>query len=140
MQLISLLLPALATAHFVLVYPPSRNGQDDEIEVNSPCSGKPVSDNRTTIGSTSFPLALEMGHDESVIQVSLSLNNDPSEADFNITLVQTFGEEGLGEFCLPMVTIPKSAGVKEGMNGTIQVVTDGEGGGGLYAVSYSIPI
>ena len=128
------LLPLLTTAHFVMHYPTSRNGADDEIEVNSPCSGKPVSSNRTTVSLPAFPVALEMGHDESVIQMFLSLSSDPTEADFNITLERTFSQTGLGEFCLPMVKVP--AGVKAGQNATLQVVTDGEGGGGLYVVSH----
>ena len=135
--LAALALLPLASAHFVLVYPSSRNGQDDSVESTSPCGNLLVSSNRTSVSSTSFPLALEMGHDESVIQVLLSLSSNPtSEGDFNITLEQTFGQTGLGEFCLPMVMIPESAGVKDGANGTIQVITDGEGGGGLYAVSH----
>lgn len=130
------LLPLLTTAHFILHYPASRNGDVDEIEVNSPCSGKPVSSNRTVVSLPAFPVALEMGHDETVIEIFLSLSSDPTEADFNITLERTFQQEGLGEFCLPMVRVP--AGIKAGQNATVQVVTDGEGGGGLYAVSHAL--
>lgn len=135
-----LTLPLLTTAHFILTYPPSRNGANDDVEQTSPCSGLPVSSNRTSIPLSSFPIALEMGHTESVIQILLSLSEDPkSEADFNITLERTFAETGLGAFCLPGVKVPEGVEVGDGMRGTVQVVTDGEGGGGLYAVSFSSP-
>jgi hypothetical protein len=136
----TLLLPLLTTAHFVMHYPTSRNGDDDEIEVNSPCSGKPVSDNRTTVSLPTFPIALEMGHEETVIQILLSLSDNPTEDDFNITLERTFQQDGLGEFCLPNVRVPESANVKAGDKATVQVVTDGEGGGGLYVVSHAFAL
>ncbi|ETN40010.1 uncharacterized protein HMPREF1541_04285 [Cyphellophora europaea CBS 101466] len=133
--LTTLLLPLLTTAHFVMHYPTSRNGDDDEIEVKSPCSGLGLSSNRTTVSLPSFPIALEMGHDETVIQVLLSLSDDPSsEADFNVTLERTFQQDGLGAFCLPEVRVPESAGLRDGANATLQVVTDAEGGGGLYVL------
>lgn len=119
-------------------FPTSRNGQDDEVEVKSPCAGYPVSSKRTTVSLPAFPLALEMGHDETVIQVLLSLSSDPTEDDFNITLERTFSQTGLGDFCLPMVTVPDS--VKAGANGTVQVITDGEGGGGLYVVRIPVKL
>jgi hypothetical protein len=74
-----------------------------------------------------------MGHDRTVIQVLLGLGNDVGSS-FNIILEPTFAQVGLGSFCLPDVPIPASLGITEGMNATMQVVTDGEGGGGLYNV------
>jgi hypothetical protein len=94
-----------------------------------------VTVNRTSVPMTNFPVALEMGHDRSVIQMLLSLGNNPGD-NFNITLERTFQQQGEGYFCLPDVQIPSNLNIVDGTNATLQVVTDGEGGGGLYIVSY----
>jgi hypothetical protein len=134
---LSLLLPLLASAHFNLEYPIPRT--TEESSPQGPCGGLPVSKTRTNVNINSFPVALEMGHDRSVVQMLLALGNDPGN-NFNITLEQTFQQQGEGAFCLPDVVVPSSAGVMEGMNGTLQVITDGEGGGGLYLVSLAFPV
>lgn len=127
-------LPLLASAHFKLIYPPAR-GFDEEILGTGPCGGQPQSDNpnRTVVSLTSIPVALVMGHDQTVIQMLLGLGNSPDDS-FNITLDHTFAEQGEGDFCLPSVSIPAGAGITDGMNATLQVVTDGDTGGGLYNV------
>lgn len=128
-----LALPLLVSAHFHMLYPTPRS-DDDDTEPKFPCGGFPVSDNRTTVSSTAFPLALEMGHDRTVVQVLLGLGNNVGDA-FDITLRQTFQQQGEGAFCLPTVQIPTDLNITDGTNATLQVVTDGEGGGGLYIVS-----
>lgn len=92
---------------------------------------------RTAVSLTDLPIALTMGHDQTVIQILLGLGNTVGDA-FNIVLKPTFAQKGLGSFCLPHVFIPANLGISEGMNATVQVVSDGEGGGGLYNVR-SIP-
>jgi len=55
--------------------------------------------------------------------------------------VPTLQETGPNNFCLGMVGVPTTIGgvaVTAGMNATIQVVTNGDGGGGLYNVSLEI--
>lgn len=77
-----------------------------------------------------------MGHDQAAFQVLLGLGNDPGE-NYNITLIPTLRQMGLGKFCLPDVSLDEDAigvKVKEGMNGTVQVVTSGDPDGGLYQV------
>ena len=130
--LLSVAFPLLASAHFKLLYPPARGFDEDKLVI-SPCGGQPQSSNRTTVSLTSIPVALDMGHDQTVIQMLLGLGNDPG-SNFNITLEHTFAEQGEGSFCLPSVSIPKEAGIMEGMNATLQVITDGDSGGGLYNV------
>lgn len=126
------LLP-LTSAHFLLDYPIVR-GFDEDILGTFPCGGESaISPNRTSVSTTSLPIALTMGHDRTVIQVLLGLGNDVGDA-FNIVLEPTFAQVGLGNFCLPHVLIPANLNITEGMNATVQVVTDGEGGGGLYNV------
>jgi hypothetical protein len=144
MQLLTFALPLLSTlasAHFTLNYPPSRDSSA-ESGTEAPCGGKSLS-SRTSVPLNSdhtLPIALEMGHDETVIQILMSLASNPTEDQFNITLERTFSQTGLGDFCLPSVVIPAGVEVKEGDNATVQVVTDGEGGGGLYAVRSLIPL
>lgn len=71
------------------------------------------------------------------MQVLLGMGNNPGSA-FNTVIKPTFSESGLGAFCLEGVEIPGGMEGMEGMNATIQVVTNGdeEGGGGLYNVSF----
>lgn len=130
-----LALPLTCLAHFNLVYPPAR-GFDENLLVNFPCGSQPLSTNRTVISTKSFPMQLLMGHDQAAVQVLLGLGTNPG-SNFNITLEHTFREEGLGNFCLPDVPFPSGmAGVENGMNATIQVITNGDPNGGLYNVSF----
>lgn len=113
---------------------PTPRSDEDETEGTGPCGGFPVSSERTPVSLTSFPVALEMGHDRSVVQMLLALGNDPGR-NFNIVLEKTFQQQGEGDFCLPNVQVPTGLNIADGSNGTLQVITDGEGGGGLYIVS-----
>ena len=131
-------LPLIVSAHFHMLYPSPRSDEDDS-EATFPCGGFALSKNRTQLSTVAFPLALEMGHDRSVIQVLLAVGNDPGD-NFNIVLEPTFQQQGEGPFCLPTVRLPASLNLTAGTNGTIQVVTDGEGGGGLYVVSISLTL
>ncbi|EHY57377.1 hypothetical protein ABEF92_006991 [Exophiala dermatitidis] len=130
-SLVALLsLPLLVSAHFHILYPTPRS-DEDESEGKFPCGGFAISDNRTVVSSSAFPVALEMGHDRAVVQMLLALGNDPGD-HFNITLEQTLQEQGEGSFCLPSVQIPADLNITDGTNGTLQVITNAEGGGGLY--------
>ncbi|KIW47437.1 uncharacterized protein PV06_00134 [Exophiala oligosperma] len=128
--LAALSLPLLATAHFHMLYPTPRSNVEDT-EPTFPCGGHPVSENRTLVSESVIPVALQMGHDRTVIQMLLALGNNPGD-NFNITLEQTFQQQGEGDFCLPTVKIPADSNITDGTNGTLQVITDNEGGGGLY--------
>jgi hypothetical protein len=80
-----------------------------------------------------------MGHDRTVVQMLLALGSNPGD-NFNITLEQTFQQQGEGDFCLPTIKLPSGLNLPDGTNGTLQVVTDGEGGGGLYIVCLPLGI
>lgn len=127
-----LLLLPLVRAHFELDYPEAR-GFDEDTIVNFPCGGQnEVSESRTSWPLNGrAPIQLTMGHDEALVQVLLALGNDPGDA-FNTVLVPTFQEMGLNKFCLGNVQLPADLEVEEGMNATIQVVTNGDPKGGLY--------
>ena len=127
-------LPLTTLAHFALESPASREGNED-LQDQFPCGGSNTpSSERTQWSLTGGPIQMELGHTESAVQVLLGLGNDPGE-NFNITILPTIQEQGPGQFCVGAVTIPEGV-AKEGMNATIQVVTDrGETTGGLYNVS-----
>ncbi|WEW61407.1 hypothetical protein PRK78_006897 [Emydomyces testavorans] len=126
---------SFSTAHFLLNAPPPRGFSEDQ-QVNFPCGGQSVSNSRTKVSlkDPQLSVALDMGHDQAAVQVLLGLGNDPG-SNFNITLVPTFRQVGLGSFCLPRVSLDgKLLGValQDGMNATLQVVTNGDPKGGLY--------
>jgi hypothetical protein len=129
------LLPLLVSAHFKLDYPAARGFDEDKLPT-FPCGGQDaVSPNRTTWSTKGGPIELTMGHTRTLIEVFLGLGNDVGD-DFNITLSKTIEQEGLNSFCMPDVVIPDGIAMA-GMNATIQVVTNGDSGGGLYNASLS---
>ncbi|KAB8218382.1 hypothetical protein BDV33DRAFT_125996 [Aspergillus novoparasiticus] len=143
-------LAPLVSAHFKLNYPTSRGFDEDKMS-QFPCSGLSQSSERTKVSLSAgdLPVALTMGHSQTAVEVLLALGNDPG-TNFNITLHPTFRVEGLGSFCLPNITFDESiVGVKltDGMNATLQVQSNGDPSGGLYAcadiqfteVDYSAP-
>ena len=139
MVLIQPLLVALSvlllsvSAHFDIEYPASRGSSHDN-QGTGPCGGLDTpSAERTPVSTTSLTLALEIGHDESAVQILLGLGDNPG-SNFNITLVPTFRHEGLGDFCLGDISLPADIGIMDGMNATLQVVTNGDPTGGLYNV------
>ncbi|KAJ5203748.1 uncharacterized protein N7498_004627 [Penicillium cinerascens] len=134
-SLLPLLLAPLASAHFHLEYPISR-GFDEDTMPNFPCGGMSQSSNRTQLPiSGSFPVALSMGHIQSAVEVLIALGSEPGDS-YNITLVPTFQVNGLGAFCLPHVDFSEAllgVNITDGMNATVQVQTNGDPSGGLYA-------
>ncbi|KAH0154232.1 hypothetical protein KCU90_g8519, partial [Aureobasidium melanogenum] len=130
--LLSALLP-LASAHFKLIYPAAR-GFDEDLLVQFPCGGQnTVSSNRTQFPITGAPIQLLMGHTAAKVQVLMALGNDPG-INYNITLVPTFQEKGPQNFCMGAgaIQFPEGLNITDGMNATIQVVTNGDPNGGLY--------
>jgi hypothetical protein len=70
-------------------------------------------------------------HDESNIEVTIALGNDPGSA-FNTIIKSPISQTGLGAFCMTGISIPSTLNVTEGQNATIQVLTNGDPDGGLY--------
>ncbi len=125
------LLP-LALAHFDLNFPEAREA-DHEKQGQFPCSGSNTpSAQRTDWSLNGDRVEVKLGHARSALQVLLALGNDPGE-NFNITLLPTIMEEGMGTLCLRDLRVPEGVNVTDGTNATLQVVTDGKTG--LYNVS-----
>ncbi|KAN0119565.1 hypothetical protein V8E51_001773 [Hyaloscypha variabilis] len=100
-------LTTLASAHFNLDYPAAR-GFDEDIR-----------------GS----IALTMGHIDANVAVYIGFG-DSVGSSFNTVIRPTFTEQGLGNFCMTGIEIPGGSAL-EGMNATIQVVTNGDPDGGV---------
>ncbi|KKK13881.1 hypothetical protein P175DRAFT_0443152 [Aspergillus ochraceoroseus IBT 24754] len=129
-------LASMVSAHFVLHYPTSR-GSDEGTMGEFPCGGFSASSNRTQISlsSPSFPVALTMGHDLTVVEFLLAIGTNPGD-NYNVTLKHTFQVEGMGAFCVPDVLLSEAVlGTKlvDGMNLTLQVQTNADPNGGLYS-------
>ncbi|BFZ64170.1 hypothetical protein YB2330_005309 [Saitoella coloradoensis] len=128
-------LASSASAHFTLNYPETV-GFDEDNEPTAPCGGFSASDatNRTLVPlDGTAPFAIYAGHPSAQVIVKLALSTDPTtNADFNITVVPQFTENGLGDFCFPSVNWAAAAGSPtEGQNATVQVAYSG-GDGVLY--------
>ncbi|KAK0112896.1 hypothetical protein ONS95_014615 [Cadophora gregata] len=124
-------LTSLTTAHFNLNFPAARGFDEDKLGT-FPCGGQDtVSTTRTPWPLTGGQIALEMGHIDANVEVLIGVGNDPGSS-FDTVLRPTFMEQGLGAFCMTGMDIPSSLGMMNGMNATIQVVTNGDPDGGLY--------
>lgn len=137
--ILSPLLP-FAAAHFTLDWPVAR-GFDEDTMPTLPCGGFDTpSSNRTSIAldANVLPVDITFHHSQTAVSYLLALGSNPGDS-FNITLEPTLGAHGLGEFCLPSIPLDsKTLGVSlhDGQNATLQVVTNGDNGGGLFAVSF----
>ena len=128
------LLP-LTTAHFLLDYPTAR-GFDDDKAPDFPCGGfDTVKTPRSPWPQTGGPIQLDMHHTQTNIAVYLSVGDNPG-SNFSIVLRPQLSMEGLGNFCLGMVSVPAGLNISDGTPATIQVVTNGDPDGGLYQVSF----
>lgn len=135
-------LTPLVAAHFKLDYPTPRGENEDKM-TTFPCGGLAQSSERTnvSISDGSFPVAVTMGHTQTAFEVLLSLGNDPG-TNFNVTLVPIFGARGLGSLCIPHVAFDEDTlgvNITDGMNATVQVQSNGDPTGGLYAVCLNCP-
>jgi hypothetical protein len=134
-SLILTLLP-IASAHFTLNFPAAR-GSDDTDQATFPCGGYPeAGTTRTSVSLNSIPLSMELGHSENLVSVFLAIGNSPGEA-FNVELQPTIDEMGPGNFCWEGVAVPAGLNITEGTNATVQIVTNGHDGSGLYNVSHT---
>lgn len=130
------LYPVLSSAHFQLQSPLAR-GYDEDTLATYPCGGQDkVSNNRSMFPLAGGPIQLNMEHDRANVQVNIAMGSDTIDGNaFNMSLVPILQEEGIGKFCLGDVMVPPGMDVKDGMNATIQVITNGDPQGGLYNVS-----
>lgn len=132
-SLLALAIAPVALAHFELKYPATR-GFDEDKEPTFPCGGfDTVSSQRTDFPISGGPIQINLGHQQTNLAVYLAVGDNPGDG-FSVVLHPQFQVSGFGNFCLGNVSIPSSLNVTEGTKATIQVVTNGDGEGGLYQV------
>ena len=107
-------------AHFLLNYPPTL-GFDDDAEGTGPCGGAEITipDNATELTVGGFSIAVQSTHPQAswLYRVSTS-----TAEPFNWTNISpVVSESGLGDFCLPSLSVPESF---IGQSAIIQVVAD----------------
>ncbi|KAK3116135.1 hypothetical protein LTR53_003808 [Teratosphaeriaceae sp. CCFEE 6253] len=118
---------SIASAHFVLEYPPTAGFIDDS-ESESPCGGATVTVNSTSpqIQVDQFAVSILSTHPEGGWQFRATTD---TQAPFNFTdIVPVVNTTGIGTFCLPYMSVPAEFAGKAGV---IQVI-DNSIDGNLY--------
>ncbi|RDW80075.1 hypothetical protein BP6252_04713 [Coleophoma cylindrospora] len=129
--LLTALVAGTASAHFNLDYPAARGFNEDKLGT-FPCgSFDTPATNRTVWPMSGGEIALTMGHITANVEVFIGFGNNVGSA-FNTVLRPVFAEQGLGAFCMTGFALPAGMNITDGMNATIQVVTNGDPDGGLY--------
>ncbi|KAL0935507.1 Uncharacterized protein CTRU02_210098 [Colletotrichum truncatum] len=128
----------LASAHFGLTYPAWRADTLKGTNVTGysqwqyPCAGVPYGKGNVT----DWPLdggsiELDLHHDWTYVFINLGLESNGNVTTHNITLTPQFwNATGAGTLCVPKLNLSTPA--TEGQKGSIQVVTVGDSGAGLY--------
>ncbi|OLN81866.1 Uncharacterized protein CCHL11_07010 [Colletotrichum chlorophyti] len=128
----------LASAHFGLEYPEWRADTLSATNVTGysqwqyPCAGVPYGTGNTT----DWPLdggsiKLDLHHDWTYVFINLGLEAGGNVTTHNITLTPQFwNATGAGTLCVEKLALPTNA--TDGQRGSIQVVTVGDSGAGLY--------
>ncbi|KAF9870177.1 hypothetical protein CkaCkLH20_12263 [Colletotrichum karsti] len=128
----------LASAHFGLAYPEWRadtlkgTNETGYSQWQYPCAGVPYGAGNTT----DWPLdggsiELDLHHDWTYVFINLGIESGGNVTTHNITLTPQFwNATGSGVLCVEKLNLSTPA--TEGQRGSIQVVTVGESGSGLY--------
>lgn len=128
----------LATAHFGLEYPTWRSNTlgsgHNYSQWTYPCAGVPGNlegGNRTDWPLTGGSVVLDLHHPWSYVFINLGLG--PNVTNFNYTLTPQFlNATGNGTLCIPTLPLPTDLKVEDGTQASIQIVTVGDSGSGLY--------
>ncbi|OHW99967.1 hypothetical protein CSPAE12_01197 [Colletotrichum incanum] len=128
----------LASAHFGLTYPAWRadtlkaTNETGYSQWTYPCAGVPYG----TGNVTDWPLdggsiELDLHHDWTYVFINLGLEANGNVTTHNITLTPEFwNATGAGTLCVEKLTLPTPA--ESGQRGSLQIVTVGDSGAGLY--------
>ncbi|KAK2024640.1 hypothetical protein LX32DRAFT_696993 [Colletotrichum zoysiae] len=128
----------LASAHFGLVYPSWRadtlSAANEEIysQWTYPCAGVPYGQGSVT----DWPLdggsvKLDLHHAWTYLFINLGVEANGNITTFNVTLTpELWNATGSGTLCIEKLPLPEPA--QNGQRGSLQVVTVGDSGSGLY--------
>lgn len=138
-------LATTASAHFGLDYPVWRDNTlgtgHNYSQWTYPCAGVPAdipNGNRTDWPLKGGSVVLDLHHDWTYVFINLGLGANVS--NFNYTLTPEFwNATGKGTLCVPSLQLPANLNVTDGTQASIQVITVGASGAGLYNVSYLVP-
>lgn len=138
-------LATTASAHFGLDYPVWRDNTlgtgHNYSQWTYPCAGVPAdipNGNRTDWPLKGGSVVLDLHHDWTYVFINLGLGANVS--NFNYTLTPEFwNATGKGTLCVPSLQLPTNLNVTDGTQASIQVITVGASGAGLYNVSYIVP-
>jgi len=114
----------LSSAHFILQYPNSL-GFDDDAEDEAPCGGLDVTfgANDSSVPVGGFTVAMLSTHPQAQWLFRATLSQ---QAPFNWTNILPIVEEtGLGDFCIPTLTVPQDFAGQQGLIQVIQNAADG---------------
>jgi hypothetical protein len=118
-------------AHFTLDYPATR-GFNEDTEATVPCGHFDTVGNRTQFPLTNGFLEIYSGHTSWSYTVNVVLGDSPVVADFSSNASQIgSGSRSYPEKACLSVDLSKNSAIKDGVNGTLQIVYNG-GDGLLY--------
>ena len=126
----------LAAAHFGMEYPAWRADTLSDEETYDqwvyPCAKVPNGvGNRTDWPISGGSISLDLHHKWTYLFINLGLGSNATA--FSVPLTpELVNVTGNGTYCIPVLPVPIDAGVKDGDNATIQVVTSGASGSALY--------
>lgn len=137
-------LATTASAHFGLEYPVWRSATlgtgHNYSQWTYPCAGVPAdlpNGNRTDWPLKGGSVKLDLHHDWTYVFINLGLGANVS--NFNYTLTPEFwNATGKGTLCVPELLLPTDLKVADGDQASIQVITVGDSGAGLYNVSFLV--
>ena len=125
----------VASAHFGLLVPEWRGDSLENSTLDqyaSPCAkALPNSGNRTEWPLTGGSIKLELHHAWDYIFINLGLGNNVTNFFISLT-PQLLNSTGNGTLCIPKLTLPSSLSLTDGQQASVQVVTMGNRGQGLY--------
>jgi hypothetical protein len=106
---VTLLLVGTAQAHFVLSFPPPIAVYDEDTESNAPCGGFTPSFSTNVITNFSVDgqaISSLSGHPQ--LEYIYRITNDESASGNWIEVYPVFQQNGIGNLCIPKVTVPSS--------------------------------
>ncbi|KAJ6786657.1 hypothetical protein PWT90_03597 [Aphanocladium album] len=118
-------LAGLASAHFQLKYPPTI-GFDDEKEPNAPCGGFTPdlsASNLPDFHAEGDAVAVRLSHPQS--KWLFRVTTDPSDDKSWEQIYPIVEQSGLGDFCLPQLTVPEKYVGSKGVISIVSSAVDG---------------
>ncbi|TQV92487.1 hypothetical protein V2A60_007172 [Cordyceps javanica] len=121
------LLANLTSAHFTLKYPPTI-GFEDAKEDTAPCGGFTPDLSKSDLPDFHIDgdaVAVRLSHPQSKWLFRVTTSDDPSDANNWEQIYPIVLQSGLGDFCLPQLTVPQKYEGKKGVLSIVSSAVDG---------------